>query len=88
MQVKTEHLLGALGAMLDPNGPTVTVVQLSKAELAILGKAADVLEKLRTTWTEDEDDAHTDVALAMYTMRELIEENGRLELARHWASHS
>lgn len=83
MRVETEYLLGALAA-LDPNGPTVKVAQLNQAELATLTRAADILERLRATWNEGQDEGviETNVALAMYTMRELIEDKGRIEL---WA---
>lgn len=84
MQTKTEHFMGSLGALLDPTGPTVRVTQLTKAELATLAKAADILENLRAGWeNEIDEDMHplgTDVVLAMYTMRELIDDKGRVEL--------
>lgn len=51
--------------------------KFNRSELATLTKAADILERLRTQWPQDEDNANrTDVALAMYTLRELVEYGG------------
>lgn len=81
MQVIVESPMGALGRILDPDGPTIRVVKLSKAELAALAKAAGILEALRETWGGDEGHGlDTDVALAMYVMREIVEGNGEIEL--------
>lgn len=83
MQTVTRHALGSLGKVLDPEGPYIDEAVFSKAEMAALTKAADILENLRAKWGgqdgEFEHPYDTEVALAMYTMRELVEA-GRLEL--------
>lgn len=72
--------------MLDPDGPTIRIVKLSKAELTTLTKAAGILEALREAWDADDSGVvenhpmDIDVAMAMYTMREIVEENGEFEL--------
>lgn len=71
MQIQTEQLVPFL---FDPDGPTVRVIQLSKAERTTLSKAADILEELRTAWDNDDHPLDTDVALAMYVIRELVGE--------------
>lgn len=81
LQILTDSPIGAFGRLLDPNGPTIRTVQLSKAELATLTKAAGILEALRETWGGDDNHSlDTDVALAMYVMLELVVENGRIEI--------
>lgn len=81
MQIQTEPVLGPLGALLDPDGPTVRIAQLSKAEQATLAKAATILDTLRDAWGGDDNHPlDTDIALAAYVMRDLIEEQGRVDL--------
>lgn len=81
MQVLIDSPMGALGRMIDPNGPKIRIAKLSKAELVTLTKAARILEALRETWGGDEGHTiDTDVAMAMYTMQDLVNENGEIEL--------
>lgn len=82
MQVIIDSPMGALGRILDPNGPTIRMVQLSRVEIATLTKAVKILEALRETWGGDDNHSmDTDVALAMYVMLELVEDHaGRVEV--------
>lgn len=85
VQIIIDSPLGTLGRLLDPNGPTIRIAKLSKAELATLTKAAGILEALREAWggNDSGDESHPmdiDAAMAMYTMQQIVEENGEFDL--------